>query len=148
MTDLVLTRTKYADDGTSGRMLLDGQTLYSIEQPWRDNAEGISCVPEGTYALIPYQSPKHGATWYLQNHDLGVGAAGEHRSYCELHSANWARQLEGCIALGTGGIPMYDPVTSVVEPAVENSHDAIEHLIATLGPMTSGHTLTIQGLSG
>jgi hypothetical protein len=142
--DLVLLRQPSGPDGTPGTIWVRDAQLYSIEQPWNDNAEGHSCVPVGTYQLVPYVSPKHGPTWYLLNHELGVGAADETRSYCELHSANWARQLEGCIALGLGGRPMLDPVTGRVEPAVERSVDAIDLLHAALGEMSTGHTLTIQ----
>lgn len=141
--NLVQTRTAYSADATCGSMPLNGEVLYSIEQPWDDNAPDHSCVPEGTYDLIPYMSPTHGATWYLSNPALGVGGQGETRSYCELHSANWATQLEGCIAYGHDDQPMVDPSTGKISPAVENSRDAVATLIAALGPMTSGHTLTI-----
>jgi hypothetical protein len=105
------------------------------------------------YQLIPYLSPKHGSTWCLHNPDLNVfGQGGEYyplglpdgaRTYCEIHSANFAEQLEGCIALGLTGHPMYDSVTGLVEAAVEESRDAIEAFTGILGPMTSGHTLNI-----
>lgn len=144
MVDLVLTRTGCSSVATTGRMVLPtGELLYSIECPWQDNAPDVSCVPEGRYVLMPYSSPAHGATWFLDNAVLGVGDCGARRSYCELHSANWARQLEGCIAFGLDGIPMYDPVRHAVEPAVESSQDAIEVLLMALGPMSPGHTLTI-----
>jgi hypothetical protein len=140
---LTLTRTAYSEEATAGFLLLNDEMLYSIEQPWDQNAPDHSCVPEGTYDLIPYLSPTHGPTWYLSNAALGVGAAGAVRSYCELHSANWATQLEGCIAFGHEDLPMVDPSTGKLSPAVENSRDAVQTLIAALGSMTSGHTLTI-----
>lgn len=141
--NLALVRTSYAAQATCGECMIDDEQMYTIEQPWNDNQKGSSCVPEGVYSLIPYQSPKHGATWYLQNHALGVGAANEQRSYCELHSANWASQLQGCIAFGTANTPMVDPSTGQIAPAIENSRDAIKQLIDTLGAMSTGHTLTI-----
>lgn len=146
--DLTLTRTSYVSQATCGELELNGETLYSIEQPWRDNEKGRSCVPEGTYDLVPYRSPKHGATWYLRNHALGVGDIGENRSYCELHAANWATQLEGCVALGHDNQPMVDPSTGQIAPAVEGSRDAIATLTAALGEMTTGHTLTITSPTG
>lgn len=146
--NLTLTRNLYDPHATCGQVYLNGETLYTIEQPWMDNEKGHSCVPEGIYALIPYMSPKHGATWYLENLTLGVGDIGEDRSYCELHAANWATQLEGCIAFGHDDEPMVDPSTGQVAPAIENSRDAVATLTAALGPMSSGHTLTIQSKSG
>lgn len=93
--------------------------------------------------MIPYLSPTHGATWYLKNDSLGVGGAGAERSYCEIHSANWARQLEGCIAFGLTNFPLLDPETNTVSPAVESSVDAIQEIIEALGSMTVDNTLTI-----
>lgn len=142
--DLVLNRNSHKAAYTDGVMTIpDGERLYSIEQPWRDNQKRVSCVPPGRYDLIPYMSPTHGATWYLENLDLGVGGAGADRSYCEIHAANWARQLEGCIAFGTSHFPLLDSETNTVAPAVENSANAIELLKAALGVMSPGHTLTI-----
>jgi len=148
VTDLYLNRAEYGPVATTGAFTGAGLSLFSIEQPWRDNEKGASCVPEGQYALIPYNSPMHGWTWYLQNHVLDVGGANEPRGYCELHAGNWARQLQGCIALGLIGQPMLDPATGIVEPAVGESRAAIEELFDKLGQMTTGHTLTITSPGG
>lgn len=145
--NLTLTRT-YLSDSTTGTCMVSTQTFCTIEQPWRNNEKGASCVPEGAYQLIPYNSPSHGATWYLSNQELGVGGPEANRSFCELHAANWARQLQGCIAFGLTNTPMFDPSTGIVEPAVENSRAAILDLIEILGSMSSGHTLTIGSATG
>lgn len=123
---------------------------FTIEQPWRDNQKGVSCVPMGLYELVPYLSPTHGATWCLHNPPLGIyagfgprAAPPGGRDFCELHSANWARQLEGCIALGIEGRPLYDPSTGHCMPAVEKSCDAIQELVLFLGRLSHGHTLSI-----
>ncbi|MGH9821679.1 MAG: DUF5675 family protein [Blastocatellia bacterium] len=146
--NLTLTRSFYGSNATTGSMLLDGELLYSIEQPWRNNEQGKSCVPDGTYALYPYISPKHGPTWFLDSPELGVGGASSQRSYCELHSANWARQLQGCIAFGLLGTPMVDPATGVMAPAVEHSVDAIELILVALKPLSTGHVLIIVPADG
>lgn len=149
MIDLILIRTKSLVNGMCGYCdLPTGERLYSIEPPWKDNIPDQSCVPPGIYTLMPYNSPTHGPTWYLQNADDTIGGKGAMRSYCELHSANWARQLLGCIAFGLEGQPMFDPLTNIVEPAVEQSHDAIEALLQALGPLSTGNTLTIQYADG
>lgn len=136
---------QYGDFATTGTLRVGDTSFFTIERPWMDNESGVSCVPEGTYQLIPYLSPKHGPTWCLENESLKVTADGHNgtRSRCEIHSANWATQLEGCIALGLHGQPMYDPDTGRVEPAVEDSKDAVAHFNALLGPLSTGHTLTI-----
>lgn len=134
-------------DCTTGILTANGMSFYTIEQPWRDNKIGESCVPAGVYRLLPYLSPSHGATYCLSNSELNIYGPGPFpiggRSYCELHSANWARQLEGCIALGIEGQPMFDPDTKMVEPAVENSIDAISKLFSIINVGVTGHTLTI-----
>jgi Family of unknown function (DUF5675) len=149
MTDLKLIRTASGPLATMGYCdLPTGERLFTIEPPWKDNQADISCVPPGAYTLTPYHSPEHGPTWYLVNEELGVGGRGALRSYCELHSANWARQLEGCIAFGLDDFPMLDPVDNTVEPAVEHSVDAIEALLQSLVPMSTGNTLSIVYADG
>jgi hypothetical protein len=133
--NLTIKRT-YGDFATTGTCQVGGRSLFTIELPWKDNESGVSCVPEGVYDLVPYESPTHGPTWVLS-------APGFTRSYCELHSGNWSEQLEGCIAFGMAAQPMYDPYTGKVGPALEESKDAIAYLIETLGSMSTGHTLSI-----
>lgn len=147
MSDLKLEREALGDLAATGELTVWAHLFYSIEQPWRNNLQGHSCVPAGTYEMIPYNSPKHGPTWQLHNPALNIYGKGAvphgGRSFCEIHSANWAEQLEGCIALGLDHKPMLDPLTEKIEPAVEGSRDAIAHLLTILGPLSSGHTLTI-----
>lgn len=121
--------------------------LYTLELPYVDNLIDRSCVPLGTYELIPYDSPKHGPTWCLHNPALNIYSGPVipegGRAYCEIHSANWADQLLGCIAVGLDQQPMLDPMSGTVEPAVENSRNALTELVAVLGAMSHGHTLSI-----
>lgn len=134
-------------EATTGILIAGDQRFFSMEQPWNGNEAGHSCVPAGEYLLIPYYSPKHGATWCLHAPALNVYGTEPvppgGRSYCELHSATWARQLKGCVALGLDGQPMFDPLTGKVEPAIEESRDAIAELRQILTPLSSGHTLSI-----
>ena len=148
---LTLTRSIYGPAATLGLLTVAGVTYHTIEQPWRDDAAFSSCVPDGTYMLMPYESPKHGDTWCLHNPAYGiygtappVGA----RGYCELHAGNWASQLEGCIAPGLSAGTMIDPSLGTEQPAVLDSQEAIRAILAALGPMSTGHTLIIQPASG
>lgn len=146
--NLTLTRQLFTDAATSGRLQAGLVWFFTIELTWRANEKGESCVPLGQYKLIPYLSPKHhGPTWCLHNPLLNVygtsPAPDDARTFCEIHAANFGPQLQGCIAVGLGGTPMLDPITHVVEPAVEDSRDAMAELLTALGPMSSGHTLSI-----
>lgn len=95
-------------DGTFGHMSIDGVAFcVTCEQPWNDNLQGHSCIPVGTYQLLPYMSPAHGATVVFHNPALGIygtpdmiPAGQQGRSLCEIHSANWPFQLKGCVAVG------------------------------------------------
>ncbi|HEY2068249.1 MAG TPA: DUF5675 family protein [Rhizomicrobium sp.] len=99
------------DEGTFGVLYLDDTLLAAFavtcEQPWKNNAPGHSCIPAGQYDLLPYNSPKHGETVVFHNPALGIygtpdriPAGCKGRSLCEIHPANWPRQLEGCVAVG------------------------------------------------
>lgn len=66
----------------------------TLERGWRDNKSNISCVPEGSYDLKLEYSPRFKKDlWEL----YGV----PNRSECKFHAANYWRQLNGCIALGS-----------------------------------------------
>ncbi len=94
--------------GCMGELIVEGEHFcYTMEQPWRQNRRFVSCVPVGTYNLISYDSPKYGETFALENEDNDVfvyeNEADEGGRYaCLFHSANWAHQLQGCIAPGDG----------------------------------------------
>lgn len=101
MRTATLTRNSSTDDGTFGKMILDDGTEYfSGELPWKDNNNGISCIPSGTYECEIINSPAHGICYLIKDVP--------NRTMCEIHSANWMGdeskgkkcQLKGCIALG------------------------------------------------
>ena len=53
---------------------------------------GKSAMPTGRYELVLYNSPKHGNVPLFRN------VPGF--SYCEIHKANHAEELLGCVAVG------------------------------------------------
>ena len=89
--ELHLHRT-YFKEGTNGALFCNGHFLgFAIELPYLENRRVISCVPEGTYSLIPRFSEKFKHHLQLEN------VPG--RSLILLHPANNAlKELEGCIA--------------------------------------------------
>lgn len=92
----VYTLQRLLDSGieTTGKWLDDlGAILcYTIERPWLNNANEVSCIPAGRYRCTRFTSPTKGDVW-LVNDVIG-------RSMIEIHAANFARQLLGCIAVG------------------------------------------------
>jgi hypothetical protein len=98
---MVLIRTKhFKNKETIGTLLIfDGVKKVfeckTLELPWRDNQRSISSVPAGRYELVLEYSPRFKQKlWELK------GVPG--RSECKIHTANFARQLNGCIAPGKG----------------------------------------------
>lgn len=65
----------------------------SLERGWMDNKKNISCIPACKYDVFLEWSPKFGKfLWEIYN------VPG--RRECKFHSANFWKQLNGCIALG------------------------------------------------
>jgi len=82
----------YYPNGTNGTLYHGhAQVCNTIELPWKENHAGVSCIPEGKYALVKRYSRHFG--WHLQV------AAVPHRDYILIHPANNALlELRGCIA--------------------------------------------------
>lgn len=134
---LLLTRDTFTDAETLGTLELEDLSFDTIERAATDSTH--PCVPDGVYILVLHDSPKHPRTFALVNADLGVVHNPEpgKRSDILIHPANWARQLEGCIAPGKH--------RSEDESGwmVTNSRQAYDELMARL-PWELGHVLEIK----
>lgn len=64
-----------------------------IERGWLDNKKNISCIPQGEYLVTLEYSDRF-------KKDLYEIKGVDGRAECKFHAANYARQLNGCIALG------------------------------------------------
>ena len=107
-------------------------TLHGIEQPWRDNLPYHSCIPPGTYALIPWTSPNHGECFAFLGgtvtlHEEDLAPPSITRFLCLTHIANTADEVEGCFGIGT------EPAMWNRTPAVKNSRVALGKLKKILG---------------
>lgn len=93
----------------------------SIERGWRDNKNRVSCIPEGEYPVKLEYSNRFRKELY-EIYEV------PNRSECKFHSANWARQLNGCIALGNKRLDIdkdgYKDVTSSRD-AMKRFHKAM-----------------------
>ena len=110
----------YHQNGVNGLLFISGKAVVkTIELPWRSNATGISCIPEGSYVLRKRYSPK------FKHHYEIAQVPG--RSHILLHPANDAtRELRGCIA----------PVLQHTgEGKGSSSRIALEHLKNHLDPV-------------
>jgi hypothetical protein len=81
-----LTHDDRGDGGIFGTLITDlGFTCRTVEN-------AALAIGSGTFTCLWLPSPAHGMCYHLQN-VLG-------RTFIEIHSANWAYQLLGCIAPG------------------------------------------------
>ena len=97
---VILNRFKIKDNYTLGHCYIkheNNRIEYigcTLERGWQDNQKRISCVPQGTYLLVLENSPRFNKDlWELKNVP--------NRSECKFHAANYWKQLNGCISLGT-----------------------------------------------
>ena len=70
--NLLLERYESGDTYTAGRLLLwRGAPLeheficWTVERPWLDNQPNISCIPEDTYYMRPWQRPNNDWAYIL-----------------------------------------------------------------------------------
>lgn len=100
MKKVILTRTPGDEKQTLGTLTTDGFTCKSLELPDKNNAPRVSCIPLGTYVCKYTKSPlfsKNAGKDVFTYAVLNV----PNRAGIRIHSANYARQLLGCVALGS-----------------------------------------------
>lgn len=112
MSAVELIRHSYAPWGTYGTLRCGDTILHTVEQPWNANKSGASCIPEGTYRLLPHTSSRYPNVWALVNHDLniyyqpGPTTPKTGRYGILIHVANAPKDVRGCIGVGMAGHAM------------------------------------------
>jgi len=125
---LLVQRDTFTDESTEGTLYIDGaEFCWTLELPDLDGSPGY-CIPQGTYKVVAYPSPKFGRTMPLLE-----GIPG--RSNIEIHWGNEAKDTEGCILLG-GSRPgknfvgksrqMFDDFWEVAQAEIEAGNCTIE----------------------
>lgn len=110
----------------------DGKEIYrckTLELPWLDNAKQKSCIPTGTYKVVPRTSAK----FKKHFHVLDV----QGRSYILIHAGNYYTDILGCILVGDS----HRDVNNDGFRDVLNSKNTLNKLLA-LAP--NGFELTIK----
>lgn len=126
MKQLLILRRTYFLDATIGHLFIvteDNPVFFTIERPWLDNRIKVSCIAQGEYNVVPYTSAKNPDVWEVTN------VPG--RSKILIHVANFADQLEGCIAPGLGS--GYMRHNKELQKAVTSSRMAIRQMKDILG---------------
>ena len=79
---------------TIGRLYVnDDFFCNTLELPWLNNQEDISCIPTGTYVVKMLPSLKHG-------HDLPQIMGVANRTVIEMHNGSFPSDTKGCVLLG------------------------------------------------
>jgi hypothetical protein len=100
MRQILITRIRQDDDvQTLGHMTVyDGlKKIFecsTLELPWKDNKNSISCIPDGSYWLEKYNSPSKGECFLFSRV--------KSRSMIEIHKGNYYTDILGCILPGAG----------------------------------------------
>lgn len=68
------------------------QKWKSLELPWKNNQNYISCIPTGEYTAVKHISPKFGECFWLQDVP--------NRSEILIHKGNFHYDILGCILIG------------------------------------------------
>jgi hypothetical protein len=103
--DLKLIRRQSDDMATLGELHISPGPLflcYTLENAWRGNERGVSCIPAGSY---PLRLRTEGG--YHQNyakrfawHKGMVEVVVHDRTFILFHIGNYHRDTDGCILLG------------------------------------------------
>lgn len=137
-TKITITREHSFPNGTEGKLVIEGAitgTIFTLEEPWKNNQPGISCIPKGIYRCIP-----HG--W-----ESGTGLKQKrcweiikvpNRSAILIHSGNTIEDIEGCCLVGL----QRDTMNGL--PAVLQSRNAMALLREIIG--LNSFDLVIQGV--
>jgi len=127
-----LLRTPYKDRVEGLLVLETGDVFHTLERPWINNKNNLSCIPSGSYKTIflpKSASGKYRKIWHLQ--------AVKNRSGILIHSGNLVSHTRGCLLLGMkrGYLGR--------QPAVLQSKSAMRKLLKLLG--TDPFELTVMG---
>lgn len=94
MRAIDLVREPSTDKGTFGEMFEGAESICkTIERPWLENKNGVSCIPEGSYVMKLVDTPHHGFVYEVQDVP--------NRTAILIHVANVMTDLEGCIGVGS-----------------------------------------------
>lgn len=90
---LDLIRVGSSSRGTFGVLRLGAVPFcLTLERPWADNQQNVSCIPNGRYRCVRLRSPKFGWTFEVTNVP--------NRTHVLFHSGNTIEDTHGCILVG------------------------------------------------
>lgn len=124
--NLSMIRDIHQDRQTKGRLFVLDENLqavfscFTLELPWKENRQNISCIPVGRYQVVPRYSEKY--SHHL--HILDVPG----REWILIHEANYVHQLRGCIAVGRERLDINGDGLSDVTASVATKKRLLEYI--------------------
>jgi hypothetical protein len=93
--EVYVLRDEVTPDGVRGVLRLGSLELFTLEDDWKDNQPGESCIPAGRYRLQHVQRPADkGGYWTYEIE----GVPG--RSLIRIHPGNTEEDVQGCLLVG------------------------------------------------
>lgn len=95
MFEVFLRRDEVTADGVRGTLRVGTLTLQTLEDDWKNNQRGESCIPAARYPLKLVRRPpvKGGYQCYEIENVPG-------RSLIRIHPGNTEEDIEGCVLVG------------------------------------------------
>jgi hypothetical protein len=88
-------RNQSSDKQTLGEMTVtddNGEIIFScktLELPWKDNQQNVSCIPTGTYNVTRRYSERFKNHFHIQDVP--------NRTFILIHPGNYYTQIRGCV---------------------------------------------------
>lgn len=103
-----------------------------LEHPWRNNAHFVSCIPEGSYIVAPFESDNHPGTYHI----LDV----PDRDEILQHIGNTLKDTKGCQMLGLA----FGWFNLDLEFGVKESREGLARLVEVVG-RENYHLIIVKG---
>lgn len=85
------------DDTTLGLLSVEGEPVcWTLEDAWRANRISVSCIPDGSYELVPHDSEHFHSVWRVTVGGKDVPG----RTGILIHAGNSVDDTLGCILVG------------------------------------------------
>ncbi|MFV5701741.1 DUF5675 family protein [Flavobacterium sp. XS2P12] len=92
--EITIEREYSTNQCTMGYMSISDEIFcYTLELPWKDNINNISCIPKGTYSGILRYDKTDG--WRIQLENV------PNRTGVQIHMGNYTSEITGCVLVGT-----------------------------------------------